>query len=345
MTNVAAAVIAAFLAAVGASADRTPGRGHRFFDLQAAIAETRYRFIESSSGTTLVNQWQHKQTIRGAFKFDERGRYTVQALLGTGNSFTVSWDATGVGTGDPAWDFRVRRLWARAAPIAGVELDAGSFDVLRGETTEIVSYDNDAFMQGYRVSLKRPKLLVLDEISVTAGYLGDLTEPNVFKRFKWLDHHNYSQALVAKHFGTLISASMDWTSVDHVDTVREGLRIGTKDLLRHVVDDVRMQAYQRTDSPTGRGVAAEAERFFTERVMAYGGYSQGDRNNIVPTGDRYGRGKRVYGGGSVNLRPELMLAGFYTHAFANDFAIANNERFDVVLSYNVLKALQQHKAW
>src|SRR5436190_22008928 len=138
MTNVAAAVIAAFLAAVGASGDRTPGRRHRFFDLQTAIVETRYRFIESTSGTTLANQWQHKQTIRGAFKFDERGRYSVQALVGTGNSFTVTWDATGVGTGDPAWDFRVRRLWARAVPIAGVELDAGSFDVLRGETMEIV---------------------------------------------------------------------------------------------------------------------------------------------------------------------------------------------------------------
>src|SRR5436190_10197119 len=136
MTNVAAAVIAAFLAAVGASGDRTPGRRHRFFDLQTAIVETRYRFIESTSGTTLANQWQHKQTIRGAFKFDEQGRYTVQALLGTGNSFPGSWDPTGVGTGDPTWDFRVRRLWGRAEPVDGVELDTGSFDVLRGETTE-----------------------------------------------------------------------------------------------------------------------------------------------------------------------------------------------------------------
>ena len=198
--------------------------------LQLATVETRYRYVENSAGVTAANQWQHKQTFKGAFKFDEKGRYTLQALLGTGSSFTASWDTTGVGTGDPTWDFRVRRLWLRAVPVDGLELSAGSFDVVRGETTEIMSYDNDAYMQGYRASVKRPAQAFFDEISVTAGYLGDLTQPNVFERFKWMDNHNYTQALVAKRVGKMFAASVDWTSVDHVDTVREGVRIGTKDL-------------------------------------------------------------------------------------------------------------------
>ena len=80
----------------------------------------------------------------------------------------------------------------------GIELAVGSFDVVHGETTEITNFDNDAFMQGYRVSLKRPHELYLDEVSVTTGYLGDLTTTNVFKRFKWMNDHNYTQVLGAK---------------------------------------------------------------------------------------------------------------------------------------------------
>jgi hypothetical protein len=345
MINVAVAVVAAVLGTVGASPDRKPDALHRFFDLQVALVETRYRFVESSVGVTTANQWQHKQTFKGAFKFDEKGRYTLQALLGTGNGFTASWDTTGAGTGDPVWDFRVRRLWARAVPVDGLELSAGSFDVVRGETTEILSYDNDAYMQGYRVSVKRPAQAFFDEISVTAGYLGDTSQPNVFERFKWMDNHNYTQALLAKRVGKMLAASVDWTSVDHVDTVREGVRIGTKDLIPAVIDDMRVQAYQRTDSPTGTGMSIEAERMFSKRAMAYGGYAHVDRNNALLNGDRYGLGHRGYVGGSINLLPELMLAVFYTHALSNDYPIANHQRLDIVLSYNVLKALQQHHAW
>ena len=345
MLNVATAVVAAVLAAAGASPDRKLDTLHRFFDVQQAMLETRYRFVANSAGVTTANQWQHKQTFKGAFKFDEKGRYTVQALLGTGNGFTASWDTTGVGTGDLAWDFHVRRLWLRAVPADGLELSAGSFDVLRGETSEITTYDNDAFMQGYRVSVKRPSQAFFDEISITAGYLGDTAQPNVFGRFKWMDNHNYTQALVARRVGKMFAASVDWTSLDHVDTVREGVRIGAKDLIPAVIDDVRVQAYQRTDSPTGTGMSVEAERRFSKRAMAYGGYAHVDRNNALLNGDRYGLGHRGYVGGSMNLLPELMLAVFYTHAFANEYAITNHQRLDVVLSYNVLKALQQHHAW
>ena len=345
MLNIATALVAAVLAAAAASPDRKPAALHRFFDLQVALVETRYRYVETSAGATTANQWQHKETFKGAFKFDAKGRYTVQALLGTGNGFTPSWDTTGVGTGEPVWDFRVRRLWARAVPVDGLELSAGSFDVVRGETTEIMSYDNDAYMQGYRVSVKRPAKAFFDEISVTAGYLGDFSQPNVFERFKWMDNHNYTQALVAKRVGKILAASVDWTSVDHVDTVREGVRIGTKHLIPAVIDDVRMQAYQRTDSPTGTGLSVEAERLFSTRAIAYGGYAHVDRHEPLLNGDRYGLGHRAYVGGSINFLPELMLAVFYTHAFANEYPVANHQRLDVVLSYNVLKALQQHQLW
>ncbi len=317
---------------------------HRWLDLQAVQAETRYRYIETSAGTTAVNQWQHKQTVKAAFKFDAKGQYTIQSTLGTGNSFTGTWDPTGVGTGTPTWDFRVRRLYAQAVPVKGFELAAGSFDVIRGETTEVTNYDNDAFMQGYRVSVKRPHDLYLDEVSVTTGYLGDLTTPNVFKRFKWMNDHNYTQAFASKKLSNDLAFSADWTSLQGISTLRQGVKVGTK-MLGNVIDAVRFELYQRVEGQTGKGAAFTAVRALSKKVTVNGGLATIDENNGALTGDRYGRGKRYFASTVYTVVPELTVGFFYTHAFDNDFAIANNQRLDIVVHYNVLKALQNHGAW
>jgi hypothetical protein len=317
---------------------------HRWFDLQAVQAETRYRYIETSAGVTTANQWQHKQTVKAAFKFDTKGQYTIQSTLGTGNSFTTTWDPTGVGTGAPTWDFRVRRLYAQAIPVTGLELSAGSFDVLRGETTEIVNFDNDAFMQGYRVSVKRPRVLYLDEVSVTTGYLGDLTTPNVFKRFKWMNDHNYTQAFASKKLSKILALSADWTSLQGISTLRQGVTVRTK-TLGNVIDALRFELYQRVEGQTGSGVAFTAERALSKKVTLSGGLATIDENNELLTGDRYGRGKRYFASTVYTVVPELTVGFFYTHAFDNDFAVANNQRLDLVVHYNVLKALQNHGAW
>jgi len=317
---------------------------HRWLDLQAVQVETRYRYIETSAGVTTAKQWQHKQTVKAAFKFDAKGRYTIQSMLGTGNSFSSTWDPTGVGTGAPTWDFRVRRLYAQAAPVKGLELSAGSFDVLRGETTEIVNFDNDAFMQGYRVSVKRPRDLYLDEVSVTIGYLGDLMTPNVFKRFKWMNDHNYTQAFASKKLSKNLALSADWTSLQDISTLRQGLKVGTK-TLGNVIDSVRFELYQRVEGQTGNGAAFTAERAVSRKVTVNGGLATIDENNGVLTGDRYGRGKRYFASAVYTAVPELTVGFFYTHAFDNDFAVANNQRLDLVVHYNVLKALQNHGAW
>ncbi len=270
-------------------------RAHRWFDLQAVQAETRYRFIETSAGVTAANQWQHRQSLKAAFKFDEKGNYTIQSFMGTGNSFTGAWDPTGVGTGDPTWDFRVRRLYAQAIPVKGLELAAGSFDVVRGETTEITNFDNDAFMQGYRVSLKRPHELYLDEVSVTTGYLGDLTTTNVFKRFKWMNDHNYTQVFGAKKLSKSVALSADWSELNGDSTLREGVRLGTKQF-GNVIDAVRFELYQRVDSPTGNGAAFTVERALNKSVSVNGGLASNDKDNGALNGDRYARGKRYFAG-------------------------------------------------
>lgn len=325
---------------------KTPaGTAHRWFDLQAAQTETRYRFIETSAGVTTANQWQHRQSLKAAFKFDEKGNYSIQSFMGTGSSFTGGWDPTGVGTGNPTWDFRVRRLYAQAIPVKGLELAAGSFDVVRGETSEVTNYDNDAFMQGYRVSLKRPHDLYLDEVSVTTGYLGDLTTINVFKRFKWMNDHNYTQVFGARKLSKTVALSADWSELNGDDTLREGVKLGTR-RFGHVIDAVRFELYQRVDAAkTGSGAAFTVDRAMNKAVSVNGGLATIDKNANALNGDRYARGKRYFLGSTVTFLPELALSAFYTHGFDNDFAVANNQRFDLILTYNVLKALQNHGAW
>ena len=282
--------------------------------------------------------------MRAAFKFDANGRYTIQSLLGTGNSFTGSWDPTGVGTGAPTWDFRVRRLYGQAVPVDGLVLAAGSFDLIRGETSETTNYDIDGFMQGYRGSLRRPHELYLDEVSVTVGYFGDLNTPNVFKRFKWMNDHNYTQAFAAKKLSKNLAISADWTSLQGISTLREGAKLGTKALV-NVIDSVRFEFYQRVEGQTGNGAAFTAERALSKKVTVSGGLATIDPNNGALNGDRYGRGKRYFASTVYAVVPELTVGFFYTHAFANDFAVANNQRLDLVVHYNVLKALQNHGAW
>jgi hypothetical protein len=325
---------------------KTPAaKAHRWFDLQAGQTETRYRFIETSAGVTTASQWQHRQSLKTGFKFDEKGNYSIQSFMATGNSFTGGWDPTGVGTGDPTWDFRVRRLYAQAIPVKGLELAAGSFDVVRGETSEVTNYDNDAFMQGYRVSLKRPHDLYLDEVSVTAGYLGDLTATNVFKRFKWMNDHNYTQVFGAKKLSKTVALSADWSELNGDSTLREGVKLGTKQF-GNVIDSIRFELYQRVDAAkTGNGAAFTIERALNKTVLVNGGLATIDKDSNGLNGDRYARGKRYFGGTTVTFLPELTLSAFYTHGFNNDFAVANNQRLDLILTYNVLKALQHHGAW
>jgi hypothetical protein len=316
-----------------------PIRTHRWVDLQVGQVDMRYRLIESSAGVRSSNTLQHKQTIRAAFKFDPTGRYTLQTGLGTGSQFVSTWEGTGLGTSPASWGFAVRTLYAAAQPVKGVEFQLGGLAPIRGESTEITAYDNDAYLVGERVSLKRPATLYLDEVSVTAGYLGDLTTPNVFARLDRLNEHNYTQVLAAKKLGSRAAASMDWTRATGSDTWREAVRLSTKEA--RLVDAVRLELYQRVDTPTGQGFAVIADKALSKRVSLSGGYASVDRNNGVLNGDRYARGNRIVVEGRVDLTPELTLSSFYGHAVANDFAVLNKTRFDIVVSYNVLKALQR----
>ena len=318
-------------------------RIQRWIDWQAGTIETRYRYVETSAGLTTSNQQQHKQTLRVALKLDPEARYGIVAGAATGGSLTSGWDNLGIGRGDPTWDLSLRQLYLSASPIDGVEGQLGGLYAVRGEQTEITSYDNDTYLMGTRVSVKRPARFYLDEITATFGHLGDIGTPNVFRRFRQLDEHNFSQVLMGKEFGSLVSASAEWTAHEGISTLRQAVRVATREWLP--LDSVRFEQYQRIEGDQGYGFGIAAQRALTKRLTVSGGFASIDDRHPPLNGDRYLRGRRVFGEARYQVRPELTLATFYTQAFDDDFVIPNQHRFEIVLSYDVLKALQGAGAW
>src|SRR4051794_40036547 len=64
----------------------------RWFDLDAAQLQTRYRYIDIAP-TTLPNisQGQWQVAFKGHFQFDAKARYRVNWLVQTGSNFTTGW--------------------------------------------------------------------------------------------------------------------------------------------------------------------------------------------------------------------------------------------------------------
>jgi hypothetical protein len=330
--------------AAKAAAAKAPKAIQRWVDWQVGSVEMRYRWIENSAGEVTSDSLQHKQAFKAGFKFDANGRYSVQAMAGTGSSFVGSWDNLGPGIGEPAWTFNLRQLYLQAQPMKGVEATWGGQALNRGEHTEITSFDNDNYVIAGRVSVKRPKDVYFDEISVSAGYLGDLNTPNVIKRFDRWDEHNYTQVLLGKKFGKVVSLSADWTDLNEISTLRQAVKVTTAQWTP-LVDSVRFENYQRLEVQQAWGFSLGTEKALHPKVILGLGYADIDVANGVLNGDRYIRGKRLFVEPKIQVLPELTLSFFYTKAFDNDFPVPNDQRFDIVLQYNVLKALQKVGAW
>jgi hypothetical protein len=313
----------------------------RWFELQTATISTRYRFVENSSGATVSNQMQHNEVFKGRFKFDRAGDYSLNFGAASGNSLTGGWSATGIGTGQKHFDLYLKQLYFSAKPVKGVEMQYGGLSFERGETTEITGYDNDAYLTGERVIVKRPKELFFDEIAVTYAYLGDITKPGVNRRFQRLNESNYHQFLVSKKFGKRAVASLDYTFQSGIETLREAVKVASKET--RVFDSVRFEVYQRMDFKPDYGFAVAGDKNLSKRFTVGGGYAQIDRNYGGLNGDRYNKGKRLFANASFNISPEFSVSAFATRSVANDFAVGNRTRVDLIFTYNLLGTLKRTK--
>jgi hypothetical protein len=177
----------------------------RWFELQSLSVYTRYRFIESNTDVVSANDVQYKEVVRARFNIDARRRYTVNAGFSSGSTFVGSWDNTGLGIGRGDYHSHyLRQLFAAAAPVPGLQLQAGGLYITRGENTEATTYDDDGYVAGERISIRRPRQLYVDEVSVTRGALGEPTEPNLVDRWESFAHQHYTQVLATKRFSQVV---------------------------------------------------------------------------------------------------------------------------------------------
>src|SRR4051812_25405498 len=171
----------------------------RWLEIQQFNFNTRFRYTENSRDVVTTNQQQYKDAVRAKFNIDPQKRYTINVGYFTGSSFISSWNNTGWGN-NTTFDHKnnyFKQLYGSAVPVKGLDLQYGGLYINRGESDEW-SYDDDGYMAGGRVSIRRPKELYLDEITVTRGGFGPLTNPNLFDRGFTFTHPNYTQLLGLK---------------------------------------------------------------------------------------------------------------------------------------------------
>jgi len=331
------------LAALGRAEGQThtppPSSVARWLDLQAAGVSLRVREIRTSAGVETSRDLQQSEQIRLRLKFDPAGHYALVGGSATGQTFTSNWLNTGAGIGETQWKYSVKQLYVSASavrgPLRGIEAQYGGLVPVRGESTEITSYDNDGYLEGGRVTLRRPKDLFVDDISATIGYLGDLTTPNVFARLHRLDEVNFHEILASKRIGSSVTTSGAVTSVADVRTVRaaitmRGSKLGPLDLLR-------VEAYRRTTDDAG-GYALFVERKVAARLTAGGGWADIDRHYGGLNADRFNAGRRVFVTASVPIVKSLTAQAFATHAVHNAFPVPNAVRVEALLVWNVKEA-------
>jgi|SRR5687768_11994981 len=313
----------------------------RWFELQNLTLNLRHRVIDNTSGTVTTNSVQHRETVRARVKFDKAARYTVNFGASTGTRFTSGWDNTGWGIGDTQRNFAVRGLYLSAVPITGVEAQYGGLYILRGESTELTTYDEDGYVTGQRVSVKRPTQLYFDELSATVAYIApDPREIPISKRTKYLDDTpNYRHFLIDKKFGKRAGVSVDYTYAAGAKTWRQGLNLKTPEL--RAVDTVILELYERTNQAADQGFAVTLDKAVHRKVSVNWGYASIDPGFTPLNADRFHIGNRIFGMVIYNISPEFVASAFVTRAVGNDVPLPQRTLTNVVFTYNALPALKR----
>ena len=307
---------------VAQTADETP-----WLDLQSASLGLRYRLLENHLGSRAQNWSDHQQNFKLRLKLDPKARYSLSAVAGNGDAFTAGWNLRGLGAESSNRVF-VKQLFVTAKPVKGVEFQYGGLPIARGESTEITSYDNDGYLMGQR--------LTIGDVTLTAGYLGDLRTPSVTRRFRRLDEINYGQVVLRRKLTDHFTATADFTHDDGERTLRQGLVFRpTKG-----VESIRVEAYERVSGAQAAGGAITVEKPFGRTRFAATFASIDDKYRSV-NADRYGRGRRFSLTSTTDLGHDVSLQFFVTRALDDDLVMANRTRFDVHIRYDLAPLLRQ----
>ena len=326
--------------------DAAPNAGRariaRWLDLQAATLNLRYRFVDDGAGAVTTSQLQHREVLRGRLKLDRSARYTVHFGLFTGVRFTSGWNNTGWGNNDAQNKIAFKALFASAQPWKGVEGQIGGLYIVRGESTEITTYDEDGYVTGERVTIRRPDLLFFDEVSVTSAYFIGGTDPTsvpIGKRLPHFGEQNYQHYLLDKKFGTRAAASIDYTREAGRTTWRQAVNVKVPE--SRVFDSVIFELYQRTDVDPDEGFALTLEKAITRRLSVNGGYASIDSQYGALNADRFNVGNRGFVMTTYTFSPQLLASFFMTRAVGEDGALPQRTLSNTVVTYNLLPMLRR----
>lgn len=311
----------------------------RWIDAQAAAIAVRYRRIETSGGQVSSSEVQESVALRGRFKFDAEGRVALTAGVATGGGLTSGWNSTGVGTGEFSGRVWLKQLFLSVTPLQGVEVEYGGLSAVRGEATEVTHLDNDTYLVGQRLVVRRPGSLWIDEAAVTLAYLGDATNPSFLRRTHRLSEVNYHQYLAGKKLGRYARVSVEYGRYRAVGTVRGAVVLRWPRL--RVIDLARFEQYRRMGPAPGNGFGVHVEKRLGRRWVLAGGFADIDRAAQVQNGDRYLRGRHLYSLTTVSLGHGVSASVYLTHSVATRFAIPNRFRGEAVLGYNALPLVRR----
>lgn len=313
------------------------GRLYRWLDLQAASLGTQYVFVKSGLGVTTANQQQYQVAVRARFKLDPKGRFGINAGLYTGANFIAGFNNTGLGIGKAQSNLYLKHLYLSALPFKGMELEYGSLDIWHDESTDITGYAYNGYVAGERVSIKRPRELFFDDISVAYGYVGDFNSPNAIARLHRLEQSNFHRFMLKKDISERAWISTDYAFQSGTQTWREAIRIRATEL--RFLDTFHAEVYEVSRIYPGYGFAAYGEKAVLSRFVAGGGYADVDRTML--NSDRFGRGKRLFLTSKIPINEAVSILVFATQA--TDHAASNQpqQRFDIGLYYNLLYPLRK----
>jgi len=313
----------------------------RWLEIQSFTIYTRYRFTATSKDVTTADQLQYKDQIQARVNLDAARRYTVNIGYFTGSNFIGTWNNWGVGhdTSFDGKDNYFKQIYASAIPVKGLELQYGGLYLNRGEADEWVTYDTDGYLAGERVSVRRPKELYLDEITVTRAAIGPLSTPNLFSRWDGLTHPNYTQVLGRKRFSKAIGGSFEYDRMVGADYLRAAVTVHLPKA--SPVSAIRWEQYRRLNLHPASGVGLWAERSFTKHVQVQAGYVSVDQHYGGWNADRMQSGRHVFANATIRIHGPLSASIYAAKAFSTPYPVPIGRRFDAVIQYSVLDLLRR----
>lgn len=330
MTGVTSAFcVALCLVAVPLAGQTTPR-----LELQSLTLGLRYRMLENHLGSSSHHWSDHHQGLKLRLRLDRTARVSLTAVAFNGDSFQGSWNLRGVRDGQSSNRVFLKQLHVTGKPREGVEFQYGGLPIVRGESSEITSYDNDGYLMGQRLAVSPQR--VVDELTITAGYLGDFRDPSVTRRLHRLSEVNYGQLLVKKKLTDRLTATADFTEEEGERTLRQGVSIRPS----RGIDLIRLEAYERVSGDRGAGGAITVEKPFGRTRLAASFASVDDQYRPV-NGDRYGRGRRFSLTSTTALTDALSLQIFVTRALDDDLVMGNHTRLDVHVRYELAGLLRK----